>query len=246
MSCARVLHKNACFMENATYFSDIPQLRDDAVHVWQIRVSDVLERINLLHAVLCDKEQAKAARFYHDADRHSSIAARGALRLLLSAYSGIPSQDIQFDYSETGKPFLVSTGAGKSLGFNVSHSGEWVVVAVGQKRSVGVDVEQIRRKVDVMEIASRYFTPEETARIKRSDDLHAHFFHYWSRKEAYIKAAGSALFRELSTFSVPDEDGEKDGWFFYRLEAGPQYASALVSDQVISTLLCFDFCAMWG
>ncbi len=65
-----------------------------------------------------------------------------------------------------------------------------------------------------------------------------------------MKAIGSGLFRELSSFSVPidgnelPEVGEKDGWIFQRLEAGSNYAAAVVTDQPIADMPCFDFAAL--
>ncbi|MDH3982519.1 MAG: 4'-phosphopantetheinyl transferase superfamily protein [Kiritimatiellaceae bacterium] len=260
VACGGILHKNARFMETIEHIRDLPMLGNDAIHIWGVHVPDVLDRIDALRSVLCEKEQAKAARFYREGDRNSSIVARGALRILLGGYSGIPPERILFDYSENGKPFLAPSPVPKSksqlevgdteeghrdacdiLAFNVSHSGEWVVLAIGQNRNIGVDVEKIRRGMDVMSIASRYFTPEEAVLIEKSEDQHALFFHHWARKEAYVKATGSALFRELSTFSVPNEDAEKDGWFFQRLEAGSNYATAIVSDKPVLSLPCYDF-----
>ncbi len=224
-------------MEIVEHINKLPRLGDDVIHIWGVHVPDVLARLDALQAVLCEKEQQKAARFHRECDCHSSIAARGALRLLLSAYSGTPAGKIKFQYLENGKPYV----AGTEIGFNVSHSGDWVVLAFGHNRNIGVDVEKIRRDMDVMSIASRYFTAEEAQRIEASDDVHALFFHHWARKEAYVKALGSGLFRELSSFAVPDEDGEKDGWFFHRVEAGSKYAAAVVTDQPLAEVPCYDF-----
>lgn len=254
-------------MEIVKHISELPELTPEDIHIWGIHVPDVLGRMEALQAVLNRKEQDKAARLYRDADRQTSIAARGALRILLGAYSGIAPEEIRFAYSENGKPFLLPDGpepfgrqgrqdaggtageqgrqdAGGTLGFNVSHSGDWVVLAFGRNREVGVDVERIRREMDVMSIASRYFTSEESDLIEKSDDMHRLFFHHWCRKEAYIKAIGSALFRELSTFAVPNDDEEKEGWHFYRLEAGAEYASAVVTDKAAVNLPCYDFCTL--
>lgn len=65
-----------------------------------------------------------------------------------------------------------------------------------------------------------------------------------------MNTIGSGLFRELSSFSVPilgndlPEVGEKEGWIFQRLEAGSNYAAAVVTDKSIKTMPCFDFAAL--
>lgn len=233
-------------MEKFDYIKPLPPLDDDGLHIWRVHVPAQGSRLDALAALLSEKELAKADRFRRASDRASSIMARGALRLLLSGYTGIPASELAFTYSETGKPHLaVPLGACDALSFNVSHSGDWVMLAIGRNRQVGIDVEKVRRKRDVQSIASRYFTPEEAARINRAADPHALFVHHWVRKEAYVKALGSALFRELSTFAVPNEDGEKDGWFFRRLDAAPDYAAAVVSDQPLLDVLNDDFATLF-
>jgi 4'-phosphopantetheinyl transferase len=224
-------------METIGHIDELPALTGIDIHIWGVHVPDVQDRLDALHSVLCEKERAKAARFHRESDQCSSIAARGALRILLSAYTGMRATGIEFVYSENGKPHVAET----DVEFNVSHSGDWVVLAFGRNRAIGVDVERIRPEMDVMPVSSRYFTPDESVLIGRAEDRQAAFFHFWSRKEAYVKATGSGLFRELSNFSVPFDDVEKDGWFFHRLEAGTAYASAVVTDRPIEGLRCFDF-----
>jgi 4'-phosphopantetheinyl transferase len=239
-------------METIEDIRELPELGKDAIHIWGLHVPDILDRLELLYAKLCVKEQEKALRFIRDADRQSSIAARGALRTLLYGYTGIPSNEIQFNYSGNGKPSLAlppdqqkqEEQDGVNLSFNVSHSGDWVVLAIGRNRNIGVDIEMIKQAMDVVSIASRYFLPEESDRVQDAEDQHAAFFDIWASKEAYVKAAGSALFRELGTFAVPADGGEQAGWNFHRLDAGSQYAAAVVTDQPITSLPCFDFSVM--
>lgn len=227
-------------MKTVEHIDQLPMLGNDAIHIWGVRVPDLIDQLDRLKAVLCEEELAKAGRFLRESDRESSLVARSVLRVLFSGYTGIPASEIHFQYLETGKPHV----ADSDIDFNVSHSGEWVVLAIGRNRNIGVDVEKIRREMDVMSIASRYFTPEEAALIENAEDQHALFFHHWARKEAYIKACGSALFRELSTYAVPNDDGEKEGWFFQRLDAGSKYAAAVVTDKCIGDMPCFDFGGM--
>jgi len=221
----------------------LPELTDDSIHIWGVHVPDMVDRINALHELLSVEEQEKAARFHRDADRFSSIAARGALRILLSGYSGTPAAELKFSYSENGKPDV----AGLLVDFNVSHSADWVVLAFGRNRNIGVDVEKIKTTADLLPIATRYFAPEEIALIENAADTPSLFFQIWARKEAYVKACGSTLFAELKSFSVPivdgmlPEAGEKNGWFFHRLEAGSKYASAVVTDRQLAAVPCYDF-----
>lgn len=256
-------------METVADIRNLPELTADSVHIWGVYVPDMLDRLDALHAMLSGREQEKAARFNRETDRQSSIAARGALRILLSGYTGIPAPDIQFGYSENGKPHLVPPASSRlsaeqgrqdaydtkagyqdgddTVAFNVSHSSDWVVLAFGRNRNIGVDVEKIKWEMDVPAIAARYFSVEEQALIESAADKHTAFFQLWARKEAYVKACGSTLFTELGSFSVPlvdgslPEVGESDGWIFHRLEAGSKYAAAVVTDKPLASVPCYDF-----
>lgn len=226
------------FMENIDDIRELPELAEDTIHIWGVYIPDMQHQRDALHGLLCEHECKKAARFYRDTDRHSSIVARGALRVLLSGYTGIPPSEITFTYSKNGKPQLT----GSDVTFNISHSSDWVVLAIGRERAVGVDIEQIKWEMDVQSVAERYFSPEEIAWIRSSDDQHRMFFQLWAHKEAYVKACGSTLFTELKRMSVPIEDGaEKEGWYFHRLEAGSKYAAAVVTDRPLAGLPCYDF-----
>ena len=230
-------------METITDIRDLPDLSKDTIHIWGVHVPDVQDRYEALHAVLSAKEQEKAVRFRRTCDRQSSIAARGALRILLSGYIGIPPTDIKFNYSDNGKPNVVDS----NVDFNVSHSADWVVLAFGRNRNIGVDIEKIKWGIDVCAIAVRYFSAEEQALIENANDKHTAFFQLWARKESYVKACGSTLFTELGNFSVPSVDGklpdvgEGNGWIFHRLEAGSKYAAAVVTDKPLASVPCYDF-----
>lgn len=233
-------------MEIVDDIQSLPDLGLDCIHVWGIHLPNMIGRIAALYAVLCEEEREKSDRFFRKQDRHSSIVARGALRILLSKYIDVPVDKIAFQYLETGKPYVEDS----DVGFNVSHSAEWVLLAFGRKRQVGVDVEKIRYSRDVETIAERYFSPEEIGLINDATDCKSMFFQIWARKEAYVKALGSALFRELGSFSVPIFEnelpsfGEKEGWGFHGLNIDPVYAAAIVTDRPFSSVSCFDFCAL--
>lgn len=225
-------------MEIIDDIRNLPELGAGTIHVWGVHVPDMLDRFDALGNALSKGEREKASRFHRETDRHSSIAARGALRILLSGYSAVPASAIRFTYSDNGKPHI----AGSNVEFNVSHSGDWVVLAFGMDREIGVDIEQIRRELDVQSIAGRFFSPEERAFIENAEDPHAVFFQLWACKEAYVKACGSTLFTELKRTSVPLEDGaEKDGWYYHHLEAGSRHAAAVVTNKPLENIPCYDF-----
>jgi len=231
------------FMEIVGDIRNLPALDREAIHVWGVHVPEMHDRLDALQAFLSENEREKASRFKRRADRISSVTARGALRVLLSAYTGIPPAGISFEYSENGKPHVQDS----DVSFNVSHSADWIVLAFGRNRNIGVDVEKIKQDINVEAIAERYFAAAEIDLIANATDKHTVFFQLWARKEAYVKARGEGLFKGLHHFEVPVENGvlpdnaKRDGWFFLHLESGPKYASAIVTDQPASSVPCYEF-----
>ncbi|MCF7848494.1 MAG: 4'-phosphopantetheinyl transferase superfamily protein [Kiritimatiellales bacterium] len=232
-------------MENRADINKQRGLGDDTVRVWRVFVPGVKASLGALKQVLSVEERAKADRFRFEKDHDLSVAARGALRLLLEGYTGIAATELKFDLAENDKPFLAMDET--DVEFNVSHSGDWVLLAFGRNRRVGVDVEKVRRDMDVESIASRFFAPEEVALIAGADDKHEIFCQLWARKEAYVKALGTGLFRALNSFSVPIVGNElpmvgtMDEWIFQALEAAPNYAAAVVTDREPVSVTCYDF-----
>lgn len=176
----------------------------DEVHVWSICVSSVASSLGALARLLSPDEQARAARFLREADRHRFVAAHGGLRQLLGSYLCRRPAELAFTIGEFGKPALLNADAGRALSFNLSHAGDWILIALAAGQAVGVDVEPIRPDLDFMPIALTQFSPEEIAALSAEEPearLKA-FFRCWTRKEAYLKARGQGLAFSLREFSV--------------------------------------------
>ncbi len=64
--------------------------------------------------------------------------------------------------------------------------------------------------MDPMRLSSRFFSPEETARLRDSpaDRLRERFLFHWVLKESYLKARGVGLSSPLDSFSF-FLDGER-------------------------------------
>jgi 4'-phosphopantetheinyl transferase len=146
-----------------------------------------------------------------------------------------------FGEGAQGKPFLDAPAAGRTLQFSLSHSGEVALVAVSLGRAVGVDVEEVRPRVDLDGFADRYFSPRERdalARVPSGNRLRA-FFEIWTLKEAYLKACGDGLLRELDAFDVTvgdaqprllavrDRPGDEARWTLGGLHPRQGYVAAL-------------------
>ncbi len=192
---------------------------------------------DLLAGFLSPDEQDRAARFRFPYLRERFRNGRGMLRHLISQASGVPPSQLQFTYSDKGKPSLQNF---PELQFNVSHSGDFWACAIGSGPPLGLDIEQIRPMPDCNAIARRFFARSECSALNCIDEREkpAAFFRCWTRKEAYIKAIGDGLSRDLGSFTVSCMDEEfsmvrdlvtAEQWQVRSFEPAPGYAGALVT-----------------
>jgi 4'-phosphopantetheinyl transferase len=212
----------------------------DEVHVWRGRLDLPAHTLHQFQRALSPDEIGRANRFVFEKDRRHFIAGRGLLRHILSRYLQVAPAEIEFSYSEFGKPELSPPS---SLRFNVSHSGGLALYAVGHHRKVGVDIEEMRSNIEFIDLAQSFFSPLECAMLHSvPDDLvQQAFFNCWTRKEAYMKATGDGLSLPLQCFDVsliPGEAAalielrhsrqEASQWSMQELCPGPEFAAALV------------------
>ncbi len=179
------------------------------VHVWLIplRTTDVF--LKKLKNILSEDELQRAARFRFEKHRKNFISARGHLRLLLSAYTGLNPHSIKFTYNEFGKPFLNTAHSGRPLFFNISHSHELALIAFNPQWELGVDIEWMPPDFNGLHLVKRFFSANEIEQIEQLPEAQKKeaFFNGWTRKEAYIKARGKGLNIRLSGFSVSLKPG---------------------------------------
>lgn len=175
----------------------------DDVHVWRATLDQPPP--HFLHNLAAD-EQAWAERFYFEKDREHFIVAHGVLRAILGRYLNRAPESLSFCYSAHGKPSL----AGNAIRFNMSHSHGIALYAVTRGREVGIDIERIRSNVEVEEVAERFFSQREVAKLRTlpAGVQREAFFNCWTRKEAYIKARGEGLSLPLDQFDVSLAPGE--------------------------------------
>lgn len=180
------------------------------VHIWKTYLNIEPSILNSLIEVLSADELEKANRFHFGVDRTHYIAARGCLRMLLSRYLHLNPTQIQFSYSEFGKPELKDPLNSNLLRFNVSHSAGIGLFAFTLKNDIGIDIEHLRSDLADEEIARRNFSSIEVNTLLSfpEEERVGVFYACWTRKEAYIKAHGEGLSMPLDSFDVSCAPGE--------------------------------------
>ncbi|WP_022663759.1 4'-phosphopantetheinyl transferase family protein [Desulfospira joergensenii] len=153
-------------------------------------------------------EAARSREFGLEKKRKEFISTRALTRFVLSEFSGIPARKLEFIKNRHGKPELKPGETG--LKFSISHSGNMVAFAVALEQNLGIDVEDLRRKVD-LKIADRFFTKSEIRRIKTGPGEKRgaadRFLEIWTLKESYIKARGRGLSIPLDQLSFHLDPG---------------------------------------
>lgn len=163
---------------------------------------------------------------------------RAPLRAVLAAYLGIEAAQVTLTDGEYGRPALAA-GHDSSIGFNWSHSGAQALVAIARRITPGIDLERLRPRERALEIAERYFSGDESARLA---DLPAAqrstaFLELWTAKEAVLKALGRGIAFGLDRLSVTSAAGglrlqrlegeDIHAWQLQRLDVDPGLVAAL-------------------
>jgi 4'-phosphopantetheinyl transferase len=228
------------------FMSDlVSDLTRREIHVWLAFYDEIadepLHRAYL--ALLTEEERAQQVRFHFARDRVRYLVTRALVRTVLSRYLPLAPREWVFDTNRYGRPQIGNADfAGCGLSFNVSHTHSLIALAVSHGREVGVDVENVRDRAAAIEVADRFFAPEEVAALARTPgpQQQERFFEYWTFKESYIKARGMGLSIPLDRFSFryPTDasvqlaiDAELNDdparWQFWQFRPTPQYLLAL-------------------
>mgnify|MGYP003683129697 CR=1 FL=1 len=222
---------------------------DKDVHIW-ITNDHSIKDANLLDSyrqLLNAEEMHRQQNFHFERHRHQYLVARALVRTVLSLYvENVSANDWIFEKNEYGKPFIVNkcprTEKVIPIYFNLSHTENMLVLAISKNQKIGVDVENISRSCDELDIANSFFSSIEIEQLYTLplDKQHDRFFDLWTLKEAYIKACGKGLSIPLHLFSyvfksdsrvhlefTPGYDDQAEGWRYWRIQPNDSYKIAL-------------------
>ena len=186
---------------------------------------------------LSDDERWKAERFVDSETRQLYIFRRGWLRQQLSCWLDRPPGALRFEVNAYGKPFIRDSG----LGFSLSSSRSLVFLVVGQSDQIGCDIEYCDSAIDPVPIVKSNFAQRERSAylaLPERARLTA-FYHAWTCKEAFLKAVGVGLSRDLDAFEV-DVDPRRsarllhgcDGFSVQSLSPEADFSAAIVAPGV--------------
>ena len=159
-------------------------------------------KLPVLYEYLSEHEKSRADHFKHESDYRCYVAVHALLRIELSKLLNTKPRFIKMGESEFGKPFI----QGVDLPFSLSRTGNLFAFVVGHSNQfLGIDIEQIKPKIDFINISRNYFSIKEQQLIisfKDADDQKRTFFEMWTRKEALVKALGIGINTDLRKIEV--------------------------------------------
>lgn len=199
-----------CFIENHT------------VHLWSVFIPHFVADEHILISILNADEVLRANRLVSTLNRQRFIIARAFLRKILSQYTGIPPEMLNFAYGPKGKPYLAENKL--DLYFNLSHSHDFAVYALTVQQEIGIDIEKI--EPDFKEgIAKRFFEPEEYQELMQLSPMlrSLTFYRLWARKEATSKALGEGL------YTSPTLEQKDQPIYIENIPINPHYQCALAT-----------------
>ncbi len=168
--------------------------------------------------------QAAQAYVYWQ-DRQASLLGKLALQQGLIGLGLSPAllHDLRMDAYQ--RPFIPG-----GPDFNISHCKGMVVCALHRSGRVGIDVEAV---LPLEAFDHRLvFTPVECSLIAADASPEARFYHFWTRKEAVIKADGRGFSLSPSTFeAVRDEVWvENHRWYIQKIDVPPGFCCHLATE----------------
>jgi len=181
-------------------------LGPDTVHVWNAYWPPSEEETGWPLDWLSEDERQRMRRFRAERKRREFAFGRLWLRGLLGSYLDCAPAQVQFAYTERGRPYLPAEGP-EGLQFNLSHSGARAVCGLVRGRAIGIDIERTGGVEPRDRIARRFFSPFEYRAIHDLPEplQAAAFFRCWTSKEAFLKARSLGLAGHLQSFEVePD------------------------------------------
>lgn len=162
-----------------------------------------------------------------------------SVRPLVAEALGLAAEELPLRRDERGRPRLHEPLQRYDLSW--SHSGDTLLLALGEAMTLGADIERLRPRPRALELAQRFFHPDEAAwlRAQHEDARELAFVRLWCAKEAVLKAHGAGIVLGLEKPVFAETGGElhlvathpalgaPEDWTLREWEPLPGYRAAL-------------------
>jgi len=209
---------------------------DNPVTIWQIDTINDPSKLTVYFDLLSAEEATRAKKMRVESSRNSYITSHAVMRLILKKYLRLPEPEskINIQLQNHGKPYINHT---QPVYFNLSHTKDIALFGISTKNSVGIDIEYIKPGRDIVNIAKRFFHPDEFKWLTQVDTQKQvnNFYQLWCYKEACLKGIGSGLQGDLSSFAISPNELQTGGnimiqnsnWHFQPITTFDNYKAAV-------------------
>lgn len=215
------------------------------VHWWFTYTDSIHQKALITDylTLLNTEEEQRRTKFKFEKHQHQHLVTRALIRTTLSRYAPIPPQEWQFSKNDYGRPSIIRPSSIPNFKFNISHTDGLVMCAITLDTEIGIDVENFKREGMTHDIARRFFSKRESAdliSLENNEQQKKCFYHYWTLKEAYIKAKGMGISLPLDQFSYifnadqlikiefdPRLNDHSKDWQFKLIQVAPHYCAAI-------------------
>jgi 4'-phosphopantetheinyl transferase len=189
------------FIENIKVDKELVPINPQEIHIWIGDCQSNKEAYQRMLSILSPFEIQRADAFHFNRDRENYVQAHTFLRLILSKYSGVRPQKIDFELGAYGKPYLKCSN---HIHFNLSHTKEMIAIAVSSDSNVGIDIEKQDHVDDIKNVARQFMSDTELRDMGflEASFSNTYFYQCWVQKEALAKASGMGVGDHLRAFSV--------------------------------------------
>lgn len=128
-------------------------------------------------------------------DRENYISRHYCLNKLLEERYNIKAE---ISYDVFGRPFINNS----NLNISLSYANDFFVIATSLNKLVGIDIEEITDIDNLEQQALIFMNDDEISFWKKSNDKISLFYHFWTAKEAILKALGKGFLLEPKKLTI--------------------------------------------
>ena len=189
------------------------------------QIADWIEELPII-------KQNKVKKLRQQKDQVLSLAGLQLLKQsMLSYYPEYSFSLDQLEFPEQSKPFFKG-----DIDFNISHSGNIVCCVISDTAKVGVDIE-VHRNIHSATMNKFLRKYPNLKKDSSPENISHHFFNYWTKNEAIIKAADHG-----SIFNMSEIKHENEG-AYYQNHFWPTYPIEIISKGDNKEYTCHISCS---
>jgi 4'-phosphopantetheinyl transferase len=232
-------------------------LERSCVHLWKYAINHEPVDTFRATAILSPTELTRINRLALKDDREKLTRIRICLRNILSHYTHLPPQCIQFVRGPHQKPMIKADHSQPPVYFNVSYRKDYALIGISNNAVLGIDIEEVK-PIPLTPFINHYFSVAEQQKImatRKKESRLALLYTFWAMKEALLKALTIGLNASLKDYDLSEflqrpfhfpEFDKENRWFIRNMSVSKSYKAALAVRSPQVNLQVLDYAQVAG